>query len=102
MKPFTTLAAVLLSLVALAPLLRLLLHLPVTIGTTSIPQWVSIGGAIIPAALAVGLWRERTHRSGPATSPTLPRSPLRPSPASSPSPEARLRQGFIVLSSAGG
>jgi len=59
MKPFTTLAALLLSLVALAHLLRLLLHLPVTVGSTSIPQWVSIGGTIIPAVLAVGLWRER-------------------------------------------
>jgi hypothetical protein len=59
MKPFTTLAVVLLSLVALAHAIRFLLHLPVTIGGTSVPQWVSIGGTLIPAALAVGLWRER-------------------------------------------
>jgi hypothetical protein len=59
MKPATALAAVLLLLVAIAHALRLLFAVQVTVGTTTIPMWVSGLGTLVPAVLAIGLWRER-------------------------------------------
>lgn len=59
MKPATALAAALLLLVAVAHALRLLFSVPVTVGSTSIPLWLSALGTLVPAALAIGLWRER-------------------------------------------
>jgi len=58
MKAFTTLAVVLFALVALAHLVRLIWGIEVVVGGTTIPQWVSVPGAIIPAGLAWMLWRE--------------------------------------------
>ena len=66
MKPATALAAVLLLLVAVAHALRLLFAVPVTVGSASIPMWVSWLGALVPAALAIGLWRERLVPPRPA------------------------------------
>ena len=54
----TRLAALLLLLVALAHLLRLVLGTTITIGTYAVPMWVSVVAVIVPAGLAVGLWRE--------------------------------------------
>jgi len=58
-KPATLLAAVIFALVAIAHLLRLIFGLTVVIAGWSVPMWFSILGFIIPAALALGLWRER-------------------------------------------
>ncbi len=65
MKPFTTAAVVLFALVAALHLARIVLGWHVIIGDsvmavggTSIPMWVSYLGAVIPAVLAVMLWRE--------------------------------------------
>ena len=65
MKPFTTAAVVVFVLVAALHLARVALgwHViigdsVVAVGGTSIPMWVSYLGAVIPAALAVMLWRE--------------------------------------------
>jgi hypothetical protein len=57
-KPFTTMASVLLLVVALAHVLRLALGWQVTIGDAFIPMWVSGVAAVIAASIAVLLWRE--------------------------------------------
>lgn len=58
MKPGSMLAILLFALVAIAHLLRLVNGLDVTVGGWSVPQWVSVGGVIVPAAIAYLLWRE--------------------------------------------
>ena len=58
MKPFTTLAVIILALVALAHLFRLIWGVEVVVGGTMLPLWVSLPGLIVPAGLALMLWRE--------------------------------------------
>jgi hypothetical protein len=58
MKPFTTLAAALFGLIALAHLYRLVRGFEVVVGGTVIPQWLSIVGLVIGAGMALMLWRE--------------------------------------------
>ncbi|HYM38356.1 MAG TPA: hypothetical protein VES96_08135 [Nitrospiraceae bacterium] len=65
MKPAATIAVVVFALVAGVHLARIVLDWKVIVGEsvvavggTSIPMWVSYLGAVIPAALAVMLWRE--------------------------------------------
>lgn len=57
-KTYCTISGALFSLVALGHLLRILGNLPVTVGTMSIPMYVSWGGLIVPALLAI--WAFRT------------------------------------------
>jgi len=58
MKPFTTIAAVVFGLVALAHLYRVIRPFEVTIAGNAIPQSASIAGMVIAGVLAVMLWRE--------------------------------------------
>lgn len=65
MKPFTAAAVVVFVIVAALHLVRIALGWHVIIGDsvmavggTSIPMWVSYLGAVIPAVLAVMVWRE--------------------------------------------
>jgi uncharacterized membrane protein len=58
MKPGSMLAILLFTLVAIAHLLRLVNGLTVTVGEWDVPQWVSVGGVIVPVAIAYLLWRE--------------------------------------------
>lgn len=65
MKPFTTVAIVVFSLVAALHVTRIVMgwtvivgESVVAIGGTVIPMWVSYAGAVIPAILAIMLWRE--------------------------------------------
>ena len=58
MKPFTTLAAALFGLIALAHVYRLVRGCEVVVGGTVIPQWVSVVGLVIGAGMALMLWRE--------------------------------------------
>ena len=58
MKPFTTLAAVVLGLIALAHLYRLLRPFEVVVAGSAVPQWVSAAGLIVAGGRAVMLWRE--------------------------------------------
>ena len=58
MKPFTTIAVVLFSLIALLQLLRFLLGWEVTVNGILIPVWASGIAFVIATALAVMLWRE--------------------------------------------
>jgi hypothetical protein len=57
-KTYCTISGALFSLVALGHLLRIIGNLPVTVGTMSIPMYVSWGGLIVPALLAI--WAFRT------------------------------------------
>ena len=58
MKPFTTLAIAIFTIVAVVHLLRILLGWEVLIQGTVIPMWASYLGLIIAGGLAVMLWRE--------------------------------------------
>ena len=58
MKPFTTLAVVIFSLVSLGHLSRLILGWEVTVNGIRIPLWISGPGTVLPALIAVMLWRE--------------------------------------------
>lgn len=58
MKPFTTLAAAVFAMVAIAHLARLILGWEVMVAGTVIPMWASILGLVIAAVLAAMLWLE--------------------------------------------
>jgi len=58
-KPVTLIVIVLLSIVAIAHLARLALGIEIAISGWLVPQWVSVPGFLVPAALAALLWRER-------------------------------------------
>ena len=60
MKPFTTVAVVVFSLVALLQLLRVTLGWEVSVGGVIIPYWASLIACVVAATLAFMLWRE-TH-----------------------------------------
>ncbi len=58
MKPFTTVAVGIFTLVACLHLLRILLGWEVIIGGAVIPMWASYLGLVVAGGLAVMLWRE--------------------------------------------
>ena len=58
MKPFTTLASIVFTLVAIVQLLRVALGWIVTIDGYDIPRWVSFVAFLIAATLAVMVRRE--------------------------------------------
>ena len=58
MKPFTTLAAIIFAIMALAHLYRLLRPFELVIGGWTAPLWISFVGVAVPALLAIMLWRE--------------------------------------------
>ncbi|MFZ3137333.1 MAG: hypothetical protein WA126_08090 [Thermodesulfovibrionales bacterium] len=58
MKPFTTIAIIMFSLIAFMHLLRLLFVWEVTINDMIVPVWLSVLGFIISSGLALMLWRE--------------------------------------------
>jgi len=57
-KPFTTIAVVVLSLVALLQLLRALLGWEVVVNGVHIPLWASVVAFVVAAGLAALVWRE--------------------------------------------
>jgi hypothetical protein len=59
MKPFTTVAIVVFTLVAIAQLLRVLLGWQVHVGEVLIPVWASALACLVAATLAIMLWREK-------------------------------------------
>jgi hypothetical protein len=69
MKPFTTAASVVFTLVALAQLLRVALGWEVMVGGLLIPLWVSVIACLIAATLAVMVWRENRARGVRAREP---------------------------------
>ncbi len=58
MKPFTTIAIIVFSLIAFIHLLRLFFGWEVTIGGMVLPIWISAPGFFIASGLALMLWRE--------------------------------------------
>ena len=61
-KPFTIIAVVLLSLIALLQLLRFFLGWEVLVNGVTVPVWVSGIAFVIAAGLAVMVWREMRNR----------------------------------------
>ncbi len=64
MKPFTTIAIVILALVAVLHVLRLILGWEAVINGMAVPMWVSVLGALVAGGLAVMVWRE-SHQGKP-------------------------------------
>lgn len=64
-KNYCIVSGLLLSLVAIAHLLRIVGDLPVQVGSYDVPMFVSWFGLIVPAALAV--WAFRSAGTGAAT-----------------------------------
>lgn len=58
-KPFTTIAVVLLSLIALLQLLRFLLGWEVVVNGMAIPLWASGVAFVVAGGLAAMVWREQ-------------------------------------------
>jgi hypothetical protein len=58
MKPFTTIAVVVFSLVALLQLLRVISGWEVTVNGFAIPIWGSVIAFVVATVLAAMLWRE--------------------------------------------
>jgi hypothetical protein len=59
-KPFTTVAVIAFSLIALLQLLRFILRWEVTLNGAVVPVWLSGIAFVVAGALAVMVWRE-TH-----------------------------------------
>ena len=65
MKPFTIVAIVLLSLIAILQLARFILEWEVSVNGAAIPTWASGIAFVIAGGVAVMLWREsRTRQPG--------------------------------------
>lgn len=64
MKPFTTIAIVFLSLIAILQLTRFVSGWEVMINGVSIPLWASGLAFIIAGGIAAMLWRESKKRDG--------------------------------------
>jgi len=58
MKPFSTIAVVIFSIISLAHFLRLFFHWEFVVNGFIVPQWVSVPAFVILGALAFMLWRE--------------------------------------------
>ena len=58
-KPYTSIAAALLALIAVLQFLRVVLGWVVTVNGVAIPFWVSEIAVAVSAGLALMLWRER-------------------------------------------
>jgi hypothetical protein len=58
-KTGSMLAIIVFVLVAIAHGMRLLNGVEVTVGGSGVPQWASVVGLLVPALIALQLWRER-------------------------------------------
>lgn len=57
-RPFTLIAAIIFALMAIAHFYRLFTHFRVTVGSHTLPMWLSIVAILITLVLAIGLFRE--------------------------------------------
>ncbi|MFL6754732.1 MAG: hypothetical protein ACJ8FI_07625 [Sphingomicrobium sp.] len=57
-KPFTLVAALIFTVVAVIHVYRLFTGFPVILGSHDIPMWVSYLGVLVPGLLALMLYRE--------------------------------------------
>ncbi len=62
MKPFTTFAAILFGLIALAHAYRLVMGCDIVVSGHPVPMWISLIGTVVAGALAILLWREARLR----------------------------------------
>ena len=62
MKPFTTIAIFIFTLIALLHILRLFFGWEVIVNQIVIPIWASVLGLIIAGGLAIMLWLESRQR----------------------------------------
>jgi uncharacterized integral membrane protein len=58
MKPFTTIAIGIFSLICLVHIVRLACGLDITVGSWTVPLWISVPGAVVTGGLAFMLWKE--------------------------------------------
>ncbi|MDD4873265.1 MAG: hypothetical protein PHR77_22140 [Kiritimatiellae bacterium] len=58
MKPVTLIVSLLLALISVGHVLRLLFKIEVIVNGFHVPLWISFFGCIVPALLALLLWRE--------------------------------------------
>jgi hypothetical protein len=58
MKPFTTIAVIVFTLVAVLQLLRVALGWEITVNGAHVPLWASVIAGMVAAVLAFSLWRE--------------------------------------------
>lgn len=58
MKPFTTIAVIMLALLALVHVFRFVRGLEIVVNGHSVPLWVSAVAALVAATLSLMIWRE--------------------------------------------
>ena len=58
MKPFTTIAILLLAIVALVHLYRFVRGLDVVVNGTAVPLWVSAVATLVAGTVSLMVWRE--------------------------------------------
>ena len=58
MKPFSVIAAVVFSLIAVMQSLRLAMGWSIVVNGVIVPMWVSVVATVVAATLAVLVWRE--------------------------------------------
>lgn len=61
MKPFTSLACLLLAVIALLQLTRLLLGWDIVVNGYAVPPWASGVAALLSGGLSLLAWREARH-----------------------------------------
>lgn len=57
-RPFTTIAAIIFAVMALAHAYRLFTHFQIIVGSHTIPEWVSIAALVVTGGLSLLLLRE--------------------------------------------
>lgn len=63
MKPAALVATVFLDTITTLHLVRLVLQVPITVGTFQVPIWISVFGVLGPGTLAVWLLLEQRYAS---------------------------------------
>ncbi len=58
MKPFTTIATGIFSVICLVHIARLVYGFDIVVGGWAVPRWVSVPGAVVTGGLAFMLWKE--------------------------------------------
>ena len=58
MKPAALVAVIVLTVVAIAHLLRIVLQVEIVIGGALVPMWASAVAVVVPLVIAVFLWEE--------------------------------------------
>ena len=64
-RPFTWIASAIFALIALVHLYRVFTHFQITVGSHTIPEWMSIAGLVIAAGMSWMLCREARGTRGP-------------------------------------